>query len=85
MPVKWHLATENSGATGNAFVFEGLPPQALPSQWLSPQIQVSPSSLVVLGPDPIIGPQAVQLRVKDKQIWVSTDGLKPFSVKRGAP
>jgi len=27
----------------------------------------------------------VQLRVKDKQIWVSTDGLKPFSVKRGAP
>jgi general secretion pathway protein H len=85
MPVKWHLATENSGAAGVAFVFEGLPPQALPNQWLSPQIQVPPSSVVVLGPDPIIGPQAVQLRVKDKQIWVSTDGLKPFSVKRGAP
>ena len=93
MPVQWHVTNQNAGSSGStygstsgsAFVFEGLPPQALPHQWLSPQIQVADSSVVVLGPDPIIGPQAVQLRLNDKQIWVSTDGLKPFSVKRGAP
>jgi hypothetical protein len=38
-----------------------------------------------LGPDPIIGPQSVALRVKDLQLWVSTDGLRPFAVKRAAP
>jgi general secretion pathway protein H len=93
MPVQWHVTNQNagssgsapSGTSGSAFVFEGLPPQALPNQWLSPQIQVAESSLVILGPDPIIGPQTVQLRLNDKQIWVITDGLKPFSVKRGAP
>lgn len=97
MPVQWHVTNQSAGSSGSAsgsaygsasssaFVFEGLPPQALPNQWLSPQIQVADSSVVVLGPDPIIGPQTVQLRLNDKQIWVSTDGLKPFSVKRGAP
>jgi hypothetical protein len=36
-----------------------------------------------LGPDPIIGPQSVTLQMNDLNISVSTDGLKPFAVKRG--
>ena len=89
MPVKWHPAepTSASNATSNAtgFVFEGLPPNTLPSQWLSSQTQVDATTLVVLGPDPIIGPQSVLLRAHDRQLWVSTDGLQPFKVKRVAP
>lgn len=85
IPVKWHPQIPNKSGPANAFVFEGLPPQTLSEKWLSPQIQVTPNALVVLGPDPIIGPQSVMLRVKDLQLWVSTDGLKPFAVKRAAP
>ena len=89
MPVKWHPAAltsashANTNATG--FVFEGLPPNTLPSEWLSPQTQVDAAAVVVLGPDPIIGPQSVLLRANDRQLWVSTDGLQPFKVKRVAP
>ena len=85
VPVKWHPQMPNNSGSANSFVFEGLPPQTLSEKWLSPQIQVTPNALVVLGPDPIIGPQSVMLRVKDLQLWVSTDGLKPFAVKRASP
>lgn len=85
LPVKWHPQPLNNSGRPSAFVFEGLPPQTLSEQWLSPQIQVASNTVVVLGPDPIIGPQSVALRLKDFQLWVSTDGLKPFSVKRAAP
>jgi general secretion pathway protein H len=71
--------------TASAFVFEGLPPNTLPGQWLSPLTQVQGSPVVILGPDPIIGPQSVALRVKETQLWISTDGLQPFKVKRAAP
>ena len=84
MPVKWYPQTsDNNGSTG--FVFDGLPSNTLPEKWLSPQIQVAPNSLVVLGPDPIIGPQSVGLQMRDLKLWVSTDGLKPFAVRRAAP
>jgi general secretion pathway protein H len=83
MPVKWY--PQSTGANPNCLVFDGLPSQTLPDKWLSPQIQVAPNSLVILGPDPIIGPQSVQLRMRDSQMWVSTDGLKPFAARRAAP
>jgi general secretion pathway protein H len=98
MPVQWHpVSSQNTSAgvdskgqqtgqlTGQitSFVFEGLPPQTLPTHWLSPSVSVAPNSWVVLGPDPIIGPQSVTLQMNDLNISVSTDGLKPFAVKRG--
>lgn len=83
MPVKWYPQTTDNNPNG--FVFDGLPTQTLPDKWLSPQILVAPNSLIILGPDPIIGPQTVQLRMRDSQLWVSTDGLKPFAVRRAAP
>lgn len=89
VPVRWHPVTEtanaNTGSTSAAFVFEGLPPDTLPSVWLSPQTQVSANSQLTLGPDPIIGPQSVMLRSQHFQMWVSTDGIQPFRVKRAAP
>jgi general secretion pathway protein H len=85
MPVKWQPAAPTPASNATGFVFEGLPPNTLPSQWLSSQTQVDATTVVVLGPDPIIGPQSVLLRAQDRQLWVSTDGLQPFKVKRVAP
>ena len=89
MPVKWHPVETNvsdqTNKTVHAFEFVGLPPNTLPGQWLSPLTRVQGSPVVVLGPDPIIGPQSVVLRVNETQLWVSTDGLQPFKVKRAAP
>jgi general secretion pathway protein H len=85
MPVRWHPVAASSPQNTDAFVFDGLPAQTLPNQWLSPLIQVDMAAVVVLGPDPIIGPQSIRLRAKDMQLWVSTDGLQPFKVKRAAP
>jgi general secretion pathway protein H len=73
------------GGAPVAFVFEGLPPQTLPAAWLSPQTQVAANSLLRLGPDPIIGPQSVMLSGPNFRLWVSTDGIQPFQVKRAAP
>ena len=90
IPVQWHpVSSQNTSAVVDskghvtAFVFEGLPPQSLPTYWLSPSVNVAPNSWVILGPDPIIGPQSVKLQMNDLNISVSTDGLKPFAVKRG--
>ena len=87
VPVQWRPALENKDLSNApvAFVFEGLPPQALPTAWLSPQTQVAANSLLRLGPDPIIGPQSVRLSSQNFQLWVSTDGIQPFRVNRSAP
>lgn len=98
VPVRWHPVTEtananqvknvngaNTDSPSADFVFEGLPPDTLPSVWLSPQTQVPANSQLTLGPDPIIGPQSVMLRSQNFQMWVSTDGIQPFRVKRAAP
>jgi general secretion pathway protein H len=81
IPVQWHP----QASAGEQFVFEGLPPNTLPSQWLSPRTEVDADARIVLGPDPIIGPQRVALRAPPFQVWVSTDGIQPFKVTRVAP
>ena len=90
IPVQWHPQTSqdtlNSPASAGAqFVFEGLPPLTLPTEWLSPRTEVDADARIVLGPDPIIGPQRVALRAQQLQVWVSTDGIQPFKVTRVAP
>ena len=87
VPVQWRPALDNKDPSNApvAFVFDGLPPQTLPTAWLSPQTQVAANSLLRLGPDPIIGPQSVLLSSQNFQLWVSTDGIQPFRVNRSAP
>jgi general secretion pathway protein H len=86
VPVVWRPVVEtNSNNTPAAFAFEGLPPQALPAEWLSPQTQVAANSLLRLGPDPIIGPQSVMLSHQNFRLCVSTNGIEPFRVSRTAP
>lgn len=80
-PVRW-IATESG------FRFEGLPPEALPGQWLSADTRVASRGVLVLGPEPIIGPQAVELASGDRPgvtVRIATDGLRPFAVRADAP
>jgi len=70
------------------YQFLGLPPALMPPlKWLEPEVkaEVVGGRSIVLGPEPVIGPQSVILRMEDKQIIVGTDGLSAFDVITGAP
>lgn len=79
-------------ATANGFEFDGLGDTAVPSRWLSPSTRVVGTVSVQLGPEPMIGAQAVQL-VDDSQrgsakastVSIVTDGLRPFSLQSAPP
>ena len=75
-------------ATDAGFRFDGLPGEALPQTWLAPTTHVVAGSALVLGPEPIIGPQGVVLADSDhpgQTVRVGTDGLRPFSVATDTP
>jgi general secretion pathway protein H len=72
-------------STEQGFVFDGLPPNALPGNWLDPNTTVALGSRLDLGPDPIVAAQSVSLgnRTQNGLAWrVATDGLRPFAVQR---
>ncbi|PIF28906.1 general secretion pathway protein H [Acidovorax sp. 56] len=76
-PVRWR-------ATEQGFKFEGLPASALPSQWLDPGVTVRGTAVLLLGPEPLIGPQQVVIthqNYPDRALRVVTDGLRPFTVE----
>ena len=76
LPVRWHV-------TEGGFQFDGVPPDALPKRWLADTTRVLGSATLLLGPEPIIGPQAVVLVSADKpdrSLRIATDGLRPFAV-----
>ncbi len=80
-PVRWH-------AREGGFQFEGLARGALPEQWLGAGIFVQLPASLVLGPEPIIGPQRVTIRATaspGRMVNVETDGLRPFNVREAAP
>jgi general secretion pathway protein H len=80
-PVRWVADT-----TG--FHFDGLPRDALPQQWLDADTRVAGPAVLVLGPDPVIGPQAVVLTSAGHpghSVRIATDGLRPFAVSVGPP
>lgn len=80
-PVRW--VAEESG-----FRFDGLPNDTLPRNWLSRDTRVAGRAVLVLGPEPLIPPQAVVLTsaAQPRQsVRVATDGLRPFTVSGEAP
>jgi general secretion pathway protein H len=87
MVVRWVPARGEEGASadsGAAFRFVGLPGDVkLPDHWLEPRVaaQIVGSTALLLGPDAILPPQRVVLRLDDRRIEIATDGLSPFSVK----
>ncbi len=75
-PVRWQL-------TETGFAFEGLPGTTLPTNWLSPDVRAATATGLLLGPEPIIGAQAVRLvslSQPGRSLTVATDGVRPFAV-----
>lgn len=80
-PVRWI-------ATAGAFRFDGVPDGVLPNAWLATSTRVLGTPLLVLGPEPLIGPQAVVLTSTDapqRAMRIATDGLRPFTVTPESP
>ena len=92
LPVRWH-------ATPDGFLFEGLPPSGqedsdLPKRWLDAGTHVvegegaTQVTILLLGPEPIIEPQAVILESRTqpgKTVRVATDGVRPFALQAATP
>lgn len=69
------------------FRFSGLSEGAAVRAWLFPETRVrlsAGSTGLVLGPEPLIGPQAVELLAENRRVRVATDGVRPFGVLDGA-
>ncbi|MDO5625991.1 MAG: prepilin-type N-terminal cleavage/methylation domain-containing protein [Pseudomonadota bacterium] len=78
VPVRWRAAP-------GGFAWDGLPASAppLPTHWLDARTGALGNAPLLLGPDPIIGAQAVVLQRAGgaaPALRVGTDGLRPFTV-----
>jgi general secretion pathway protein H len=54
----------------------------MPRRWLDPDTSADllGARALQLGPEPIIGPQRVVLRLGDRRLELATDGLGPFAI-----
>jgi general secretion pathway protein H len=79
VPVRWYPVE-------GGFRFDGVPPDTLPDRWLAEGTQVAGASTLQLGPEPIIGKQAIVLvsaGLPGRSLRIATDGLRPFAVTSG--
>lgn len=80
--------------TAAGFSFDGVNAAALPTRWLSASTRTVGTPRLVLGPEPMIGAQAVELidasqgaDVQTNQasqgtsVLIATDGFRPFAVQ----
>jgi general secretion pathway protein H len=91
-PVRWVPgrgalpAGDEASATAD-FRFVGLSGlQPLPQRWLDARTaaQVVGAPVLQLGPEAILPPQRVRLRLEDRVLEIASDGLAPFAVAAGA-
>lgn len=78
IPIRWR-------STDSGFRFDGAQ-QAMPDAWLADDVAASPGAPIVLGPEPLIGPQQVVLASRSdpaRTVAVRTDGLRPFALAGG--
>jgi len=76
-PVRWR-------PTATGFSFDGLAAGSpLPSTWLGQDVRAASVGAVVLGPEPVIGPQQIRLvsiSEPSRSLTLASDGVRPFSV-----
>lgn len=81
LPVVWRPTPESAE---HQFRFIGLPAaRQLPTRWLDAEVVAQVEGgrgTLVLGPEPLIGAQRLQLRIGDQALLIGTDGLQPFAV-----
>lgn len=85
VPVRWHSTTTGFEFTGITTPPEARDSLARPRPWLASGIQarvLSPSEAIdlVLGPEPLIPAQRVELTQGSRRLALGTDGLGPFTV-----
>lgn len=77
IPVRWR-------PIAGGFMFEGLSKDsALPSRWLGQDVRAASANAILLGPEPVIGPQQIRLvsiSEPSRSLTLATDGVRPFSV-----
>ena len=56
-----------------------LPPRT--EAWFAAGTQASSTQAVVLGPEPILTPMRITLRMAAQSLTIATDGLRPFEVQ----
>ena len=85
--VRWRV-------TDAGFRFDGLSSTELPQQWLDPDTRAvvpggrNDTATLLLGPEPIIGPQSLVLVSRsqpDRQVRLASDGVRPFAIQSAAP
>ncbi|MGE8320017.1 MAG: pilus assembly FimT family protein [Comamonas sp.] len=77
LPARWR-------ADSQGFIIEGLLGGSRQVAWLYPPVTARTGADVVLGPEPLIGPQAIWLSQPGSPgaaIAVATDGARPFAVQ----
>ncbi|MDE1950524.1 MAG: type II secretion system protein [Burkholderiales bacterium] len=77
--VRWVPGTDDRG---DDFRFVGLPASAdLPRHWLDPRVsaQIVGGTSLTLGPDAILPPQRLVLRLDDQRVVLASDGLSAFA------
>ncbi len=80
LPVRFELG---NAEPGQGFRFVGLPPELkLPQHWLNEELhaEIPEARALVLGPEPLIGPQRIVLALGERHLVLATDGLAPFAV-----
>jgi general secretion pathway protein H len=79
--VRWEPAGPQA-TDGADFRFIGLPTtMKLPQRWLAEgvSVEIVGARAVTLGPEPILPPQRIVLRLEDRRAVLATDGLAPFA------
>lgn len=77
VPVRWR-------SSPRGFRFDGLDDEKWPGQWLDSDTLVPSEAVLLLGPEPVIGPQSLELgtrRNPELRLRLTTDGLRPFVVQ----
>lgn len=76
-PARWR-------ADGNGFLVEGLQGGTRRANWLQAPVALRTSGDIVLGPEPLIGPQTIIISYPGRNataVAVATDGVRPFAVQ----
>ena len=79
-PIRWRT-------TERGFSFEGATPASLPAAWLGADVRAVTTNPVLLGPEPIITPQRIQLATLSSpghSLIIATDGVRPFAIAPAA-
>lgn len=87
VPVIWSPTSADRGSAARPasgdFRFLGLPPGLdFPTRWLnrSTTVDLIGANGIQLGPEPMIPPQRLTLRLGDRRLTLATDGLGPFAL-----